>query len=37
METLLLIAFIAALVGLVISMVIFYKLVFTKKTKVLRF
>ncbi len=31
MKTLLLIAFIAALVGLIISMVIFFKLVFTKK------
>lgn len=32
MKTLLLIAFIAALIGLVTSMVIFYNLVFSKKT-----
>ncbi len=33
MKTLLLVAFAAALVGLIISMVIFYKLLFTKKLK----
>lgn len=33
MKTLLLVAFGAALIGLVISMVALYKLVFTKKTQ----
>ncbi len=33
METLLFIAFVAAFVGLIISMVIFYKLAFTKKSR----
>ena len=33
MKTLLLVAFTAALIGLIISMVVFYKLLFTKKVK----
>lgn len=33
MKTLLVVAFIAALVGLVVSLVVLYKLVFTKKAQ----
>jgi len=35
MKTLLLIAFVAALIGLITSLVIFYNLVFTKKSQLL--
>lgn len=36
MKTLLLIAFTAALIGLVISVVALYKMIFTKKTQLLK-
>ncbi len=35
MKTLLLIAFVAALIGLITSLVIFYNLVFSKKSQLL--